>query len=236
MEILSTTPAADVTASNQLLWTFDTLPITSEAKFFVNLLTPDTTAVGLPIDLKIEAALAGDAAPDDNTINLVSEVIAAYDPNNKLVFPSSVLKPDLDSALLYYTIRFQNTGNAAATFVILRDTLLAGLDPASLQVLGARHAYTWRLHGEHNFEVRFDGINLPDSTTDLEGSQGFVAFTLKPQRDLNVGDTVYNRAGIYFDCNAVVMTPWAKSAIVQTVSDKEPVSNAGDVKIYPNPA
>ena len=122
MEILSTTPAADVTAPNQLLWTFDTLPITSEAKFFVNLLTPDTTAVGLPINLKIEAALAGDAAPDDNTINVVSEVIAAYDPNNKLVFPSSVLKPDLDSALLYYTIRFQNTGNAAATFVILRDT------------------------------------------------------------------------------------------------------------------
>jgi hypothetical protein len=205
------TPLPDVLDANQALWYSDTLVPGETAVIAVRLKTPANILLDTPIDLAVVAAYPNDVNPADDTTHIISAVVGSYDPNDKLVFPTQVEIQDLDASLLYYTIRFQNTGTAAAEFVILRDTLLAGLNPASIQMIGASHPYTWRLHDANIFEVRFDTISLPDSTTNLEGSQGFVAFTLKPDRNLAVGDTVYNRAGIYFDYNAPIMTPLGKS-------------------------
>ncbi len=230
-------PAPDVLGANQALWYSDTLVPGETAVIAVRLKTPANIMLDTPIDLAVAAVYPNDVNPADDTAHIVSAVLGSYDPNDKLVFPTQVEIQDLDTSLLYYTIRFQNTGTAAAEFVILRDTLLAGLNPTTIQVLGASHPYTWRLHDANIFEVRFDAINLPDSTTNLEGSQGFVAFTLKPDRNLAVGDTVYNRAGIYFDYNAPIMTPWAKAAIVkQSVAVRELWSNRGALEVFPNPA
>lgn len=231
------TPLPDVLGANQALWYSDTLVPGATAVIVVRLKTPANILLDMPIDLVVAATYPNDVNPADDTAHIVSAVVGSYDPNDKLVFPTQVEIQDLDASLLYYTIRFQNTGTAAAEFVILRDTLLAGIDPASIQVLGASHPYTWRLHDANIFEVRFDAINLPDSTANPEGSQGFVAFTLKPDRNLAVGDTVYNRAGIYFDYNAPIMTPWAKAAIVkQSVAVRELWGNRGALEVFPNPA
>ncbi len=230
-------PAPNVVTDSTLVWYTGMLDPGVSAEYTMVLNTSAGTPLGTPVDLVVTAAYPDDANPGDNSAHIVSEVIGAIDPNDKLVFPSEIQEPDLDSTLLYYTIRFQNTGNAPAEFVILRDTLLPELDPTSLRVLGASHPFSWRLHGENIFEVRFDGINLPDSTSNPDGSEGFVAFTLKPRSGLGVGDTVYNRAGIYFDYNAVVLTPWAKAAVVQqSASVSEPSGVRGALELYPNPS
>lgn len=233
----SALPLPDAVHADHLLWYTDTLLPGEETAINVRLKLEVGAALGTPVHLTATVFYPNDANPGDDTAHIVSAVNGSFDPNDKLVFPAELSVQDLDTARLYYLIRFQNTGTAPARFVILRDTLSAALDPASLQVLGASHAFTWRLHEQGVFEVRFDDINLPDSTSDLAGSQGFVAFSLRPDRDLTIGDTVYNRAGIYFDYNEPVMTPWAKAAIVlPSVSVHEPYASAGALTIYPNPA
>ncbi len=55
---------------------------------------------------------------------LEMEVTCAYDPNDKQVFPIGYTEAHYiaDDEQLEYLIRFQNTGNAPATDVLLRDT------------------------------------------------------------------------------------------------------------------
>jgi len=117
---------------------------------------------------------------------------------------------------LQYLIRFQNTGTRPADFIILRDTLPATVDIASLEVLGASHVYSWRLRDAGILEICFDGINLPDSSSNPEASQGFAAFRLRPLSTLALGDSVINSAGIYFDYNAPVITRAAVSVLTET--------------------
>jgi hypothetical protein len=52
----------------------------------------------------------------------------------------------------------------------------------------------------------FDNINLPDSTRDQAGSNGFVKFTVLPVKDLPAGTRIENFADIYFDYNPPVRT------------------------------
>jgi hypothetical protein len=140
------------------------------------------------------------------------EVTLAYDPNDKQGFPTGVGSDHLipRGQALDYLIRFQNTGNDTAFNVVLRDTLFAFLDPMTLRPGAASHPYTAALStasdGRAVLQFTFPNILLPDSTTNLAASQGFVQFRLAQQPDLPDGSQILNRAGIYFDFNAPVMT------------------------------
>jgi uncharacterized repeat protein (TIGR01451 family) len=67
----------------------------------------------------------------------VTNVVNSYDPNMKEVYPVNVL-PGYDDWFTY-TIHFQNTGNAPAFNIRLRDTLDANLDINSFEVRGYSH-------------------------------------------------------------------------------------------------
>jgi hypothetical protein len=45
-----------------------------------------------------------------------------------------------------------------------------------------------------------------DSTTTEEDSHGFIAYRVKPLKNVSVGDTIPNRASIYFDFNLPIVT------------------------------
>ena len=81
----------------------------------------------------------------------------------------------------------------------------------------------------------FPGIVLPDSGTNNEQSMGFVQYSIRPLTNLLPGDTIRNKAFIYFDYNSPVITNNAVTAIVQTTSINEWVAN-GKLNMYPNPA
>ncbi len=71
--------------------------------------------------------------------NYITEVQCSFDPNDKLVNPVFPNNYALMGEDLVYTIRFQNTGNAEAYDVIIRDTLDENLDPATFKVISSSH-------------------------------------------------------------------------------------------------
>lgn len=135
-------------------------------------------------------------------------VVASYDPNDKNALPEGystehLVEPNTD---LSYRIRFQNTGTDTAFTVIVRDTLSAWLDPASVRAEGASHPFTWDIVDGNTLKFVFNNILLPDSSTNEPASNGFVQFRVSQKPDVPSGNVIYNRAAIYFDFNPAVLT------------------------------
>ena len=105
-----------------------------------------------------------------------------------------------------YQIGFQNTGNDTAFAVVLRDTLDAALDPTTIRTGASSHIYTWTLSGKNVLTFQFDNINLLDSFRNEAKSHGFVKFRIAQKKDLPIGTRIENKAAIYFDFNAPIVT------------------------------
>ncbi|MCB9289073.1 MAG: hypothetical protein H6560_17320 [Lewinellaceae bacterium] len=136
------------------------------------------------------------------------EVVASYDPNDKHGFPrgygaENFIYPGTD---IEYLVQFQNTGNDTAFLVVIRDTLSEFLDITTVQPGAASHPYTWDIDSNNILVFTFDNILLPDSTTNLEGSQGFIEFKVAQQGGLPLGTVIENSAAIYFGLNDPVAT------------------------------
>ena len=117
-------------------------------------------------------------------------VQCSYDPNDKLVNPTYPNNYALIGEDLVYTIRFQNTGNAEAYDVIIRDTLDENLNPETFSVISSSHKEvlsTSLAEGKY-LTFTFHDIYLPDSTTNFEESQGYVAYRIKAFEGIDEGD------------------------------------------------
>ncbi len=148
--------------------------------------------------------------------------LVAYDPNDISVSPAGfgergILLPE--DRELTYTIRFQNTGKAPAHHVVIRDTLDADLDVASLQFGAASHDYTADVLNGNILEFRFEDIQLPDIESDEAGSHGMITFSLYLNEELPAETEIHNRAAIYFDLNEPVITNTVLNTIGETVTD-----------------
>lgn len=170
------------------------------------------------------------------------QVVAAYDPNDKHGFPRGYGEEHLiyPGTELEYLINFQNTGNDTAFLVVLRDTLSEHLDITSIRPGASSHAYTWDIENGNTLVFTFENILLPDSTTNLLGSQGFVEFKIGQRADLSLGTVIENSAAIYFDINEPIITNTTSHKlgkdfieIINSTSDVEP---AYQLKVVPNPA
>lgn len=136
------------------------------------------------------------------------EIVAAIDPNDKQGFPRGYgdehyIYPGTD---LEYLVRFQNTGNDTAFLVVIRDTLSEFLDITTMRPGAASHPYTWDIDSSNILVFTFENILLPDSTTNLAGSQGFIGFKVSQRDSLPLGTVIENSAAIYFDINEPVIT------------------------------
>ncbi len=146
-----------------------------------------------------------------------NEVIdCAYDPNDKLVNPVYPFNYALIDEPLTYTIRFQNTGNAEAYHVVIRDTLDPSLDPTTFRVIASSHDAVLKteLKDDQYLSFNFIDIFLPDSTTNFEESQGFVMYSIKAYDDIPETTEITNTAGIYFDFNPPIITNTTKNTMV----------------------
>ena len=147
-----------------------------------------------------------------------TEVQCSFDPNDKLVNPVFPNNYALMGEDLVYTIRFQNTGNAEAYDVVIRDTLDDNLDPATFSVISSSHEEvlsTSLAEGKY-LEFNFHDIFLPDSTSNFEGSQGYVAYRIKTLDGIPEETIINNSAGIYFDLNPPVITNTTENVMLST--------------------
>ncbi|MBP7535161.1 MAG: T9SS type A sorting domain-containing protein, partial [Chitinophagales bacterium] len=154
------------------------------------------------------------------------------------------------NTLFDYQIRFQNTGSASALKVVVVDTLPAQLDPATLQLGASSHNYNLSIDGYNGrlmLIFTFNGINLPDSSSNLLGSQGFLKFKIAAKADVPLETTISNNAYIYFDYNEPVITnnAWVTIhyfkiddpiAVTVTPTATPVISIPNDFKLYPNPS
>lgn len=106
-----------------------------------------------------------------------------------------------------YLIRFQNTGNAPAQSITIRDTLDTNLDLSTFQMMANSHSVITTID-ENSREISFyfPDIQLPDSTCCEEDSHGLVSFKIRPYPDLAAGTEINNTSYIFFDNNPPIIT------------------------------
>ena len=121
---------------------------------------------------------------------------------------------------LEYTIYFQNTGTDTAGRVMIIDTLSPYFDISTFNELPSSHNASLQIFGNNPAIAvwTLNAINLPDSTTDLAGSQGYVSFSVDLEQDVFEAAEVLNKANIYFDYNLPVTT----NTVLNTVRTKYP--------------
>jgi uncharacterized repeat protein (TIGR01451 family) len=208
---------------------------------FHALVPADINLLGIDLDYVATVTNAGaETNTANNTATTTVTITGSYDPNDKTGrtstgFDNNLYFADLDE-WIDYTVRFQNTGTAAAETVVIRDTIDGDFDITSLQILGATHDFTPSFDAGRTLIFTFNNINLPDSTSDLAGSQGSISFRLKPRAGITFGDVLENSAGIYFDFNPPIITNTVEHVVEFSTLVNGDVEEARPIVLSPNPA
>lgn len=179
--------------------------------------------------------LPNEESDANNVFSYTLPILSSYDPNDKTMMKGSSITPALVNAGedFHYRIRFQNTGNFPASFIHVRDTLEAGLNPSSLRMLAASHEYSLTVTDNIYLDWFFPNIQLPDSTSDPEGSQGYILFSIQPVLPVAEGTQIENTAHIYFDFNPAVITN-TEVTTIETPASISSTNAAGNVWVNAN--
>ena len=234
LTFVSSVPPPDQINGNQVTWNYSAAALDASGVIDLVINTPASVPIGTDVGHFVVISTQDvDDVPVDNTAVVPQVVIGSFDPNDKMVEPTTLTPAELAAERsLRYTIRFQNTGTAEAFMVRISDTLDVRLRPETFQFLASSHPCTWFLQ-DGIVSFVFENINLPDSTSDEVGSHGFVTFELTPVQSLLLGESVPNVAGIYFDHNAPVITEPAMVTVEDALGVDE--STAHGLAIFPNP-
>jgi len=183
---------------------------------------------------------AGDADASNNMVIFHDTVKGACDPNEMWVTPEHCIFDATSPVQLKYTFMFENTGNDTAHNIYVMDTLSDNVDVSSMRLLMSSHQMNiskLKDQSGHNIlKFDFPNINLLDSSHHGQ-CDGTVMFYINTKPGLTAGTHIYNRAGIYFDYNDVVMTNQVDNLIgcfSAGVKNAATASNSPDV--FPNPA
>lgn len=187
-----------------------------------------------------------DYSPWDNVNSFNTYVVSSYDPNFKEVYPRGSGAAGIisgDDSVLEYMVHFQNTGTFQAENVVVIDTLDDNLQWNTLRPVyySAQCQVELTQVGTRKIaKFTFNNINLPPQTTDDLRSNGMFSYTIKTKPGLAIGTQFRNRASIYFDYNAPVVTNTTLNTLGSPATDgvaNSPIgSNNSSFSLYPNPA
>ncbi len=237
---VSSTPPVDSIAGDILYWFYDDLHPTHSDQIHLLYQMPGVEFIGE--ELSFDATIATwDGAGNDNFSN-TSELVCAYDPNDKLVTPTGVGEDNytlFEDSLLNYTIRFQNTGNDTAFNVMITDTLSEQLDIETFQFVTSSHDVSTKINESLRLiEFQFDDIYLPDSNVNEPASHGFIKFKIETNSNLPENTLIENTAHIFFDFNPAIVTNTTQNTMVSeipTMTSLSSIMERPTFRIYPNP-
>lgn len=170
--------------------------------------------------------------PNDNTFILNQTAVNAFDPNDKTCLEGLTVGTEKIGNYVNYIIRFENTGTANATNVIVKDIMnTIKFDINSIVPLDSSHPFRMTITNSNQLEFFFENIDLP---FDDNNNDGYIAFKIKTKPTLVVGSTFSNSASIYFDYNASILTNTATTTI-QTLATQD-FDFGTYFSVYPNPA
>ncbi len=240
LDLVTALPNYTSQNTNSLVWEFiNLLPFTSgEILVTFNLNSPTETPPLNSGDILNFTAIinspSGEETPGDNTFSYNQGVVNSFDPNDKICLEGETINLISVGDYVHYMIHFENTGNADAINIMVKDIIdTTKFDINSLIPVSASHTFNCNVKNGNRVEFAFTGINL--SPEDPENT-GYVLFKIKTKGNLQVDDTLANKADIYFDYNAPVYTNEYITAIALNVGLTDySIENIG-VLVYPNPA
>ena len=238
MDFVSATQNPDNQATGVFTWNYtDLMPF--ETRFVSLTLRCNSPAQAPPVNggdiLTFHALVQGsqpDEMPVDNDFTLTETVVGSFDPNDKTCLEGNAITPEMVGQYVHYLIRFENTGTYAAENIVVKDVIdTTVFELASLQITDASHVVKTRIGHGNEVEFIFEDIQLPfaEATND-----GYVAFKIKTKPTLVLGDSLKNKAEIYFDYNLPIVTNETHTTV------QNPVVKAMDLgglslAIFPNP-
>ncbi|WP_449386693.1 DUF7619 domain-containing protein [Chryseobacterium lineare] len=193
--------------------------------------TPPLTA-GDILHYTAQVNAGTDETPLDNTFTLNQTVVNSFDPNDKTCLEGTTITQAKVGDYVHYLIRFENTGTANAQNIVVKDDIdILKYDISSLVAMNGSHNFITRITG-NTVEFIFENIQLP---FDDANNDGYVSFKIKTKSTLNIGDSFSNKAGIYFDYNAPIITNNFTTTVQNTLAASEINKENNTVSIYPNP-
>lgn len=215
----------DTIVQNHIGWYFENLNPGEQVKKEIKLLVPGPPSFELGDELLFTTTVnyEDDLGTHSKEIQYSTAVLCSWDPNDKRVQPARLGNYTLFEENLVFTIRFQNTGNADAYHVSVKDTLDTNLDFRTFKVLDTSHPdkLTTTIMDNRFVSFNFDYIYLPDSTSNPEASQGYVTYTINPIQVLDENTVIENTASIFFDANPPIVTNTTQNTMVTCLPYKE---------------
>ena len=224
-------------ATQTITWNVGTVPVSSlSSNQYVTMFfdVPSSLPLGAALSTTtLITPVSGDCNPADNSEVITDVVTGSHDPNEKEVSPSGNITTS--DSVLNYTIRFQNTGNAPATRIVIVDTLSPLVNPATLVFGASSSSYTHTLTGNGIITFTFDPIYLPDSSHGRDSSSGFVNYSVNIRNNDVIGQQVKNTAYIYFDLNPAIVTNTTVSTLSFPAGINHLTAGSMSVSVSPNP-
>lgn len=194
----------------------------------------------LPCTARVLPFPANDAVAGNNFDSLLPIVQGSYDPNDITAYPQGRITSaslDADGSLdLVYRIRFENTGNANADFLRVVTDYSPLLRPETFRLGAVSAPCSVRFLEGNRMEFSFPNYLLPPTSVDSLASKGFIFFRMRTVPGLVAGDTIKNKADIYFDFNPPIHTntamTWVESGSTAT---GHPADEVFEFFLLPNP-
>lgn len=235
LDLISSVPVQDNQLSGYLGYNYtNLLPFESrQILVTLNVNSPtETPSVNIDdvLDFTANATITTgtDETPADNIFNLNQVVVGSYDPNDIQCLQGDIVSPSEIGSYLHYLVRFENTGTDYAQNIVVRDLIdETKYDISTIQILNSSHEVYARVN-DNVAEFIFQNIYL-DS-----GGHGNILLKIKSRENLVAGETVSNRANIFFDYNYPVDTNDANTLFQALGIDENELDNS--VVLYPNPA
>jgi hypothetical protein len=222
---------------------FITVPQFAYSVDVFNYFVPTNVPAGTVVNFKdtvsssapITTTWTSDYTPWNNVSNYNVTVVSSYDPNFKEVSPKGLGPYGIityNDTILEYVIHFQNTGTYYAQNIYVLDTLDNDLDWTTFQPGYADHNYSASMDLNGVVKFSFNNINLPWSGL---ASNGMVSYRIKTKRNLVPGTEFRNKAAIFFDYNAPIITNTTINSLQILSGIKESLSDDTQLNLYPNP-
>jgi hypothetical protein len=232
--IVSTTPAATKVVNDTLIFNFK--GSYNKQDYFSLYVTYDTLKYNMGDTVTYKAWVFTETPedPSDNYTVFRPVLVYSYDPNRKYSLPEGRVTKQLKQ--IQYHIDFENEGNDYAERVIIKDTLDTRVPVYAFQMVKASHPYTVSLQGNVVTWV-FDNIMLAAKKQDSVKSKGYVNFVAMINSSVREGDSIRNRASIYFDYNKPIITNFAVILFPQgSPGSVNSISSNAEWRVFPNPA
>jgi hypothetical protein len=190
----------------------------------------DSDSFELNEKIEMNAAFLTQESLTNNQDVFEQTIVNEVKANLKVATPDVVANAQKQ---IKYHIYFQNMSSDTVLNVTVVDTFGSLLDLRKIVIGGASHGYSYSIQN-NVFIWHFNQIKLPPKSKDSLKSRGFVSFTSYINNQAQIGDTISNKAAVFYDYQKPIITNSAKVYVKKETSIISKDFN-NESMVFPNP-